>query len=48
MNECEIDPAKLVPVLHYDGSPVNARFIAGEIAGRLSASKVTPFRKVGS
>jgi 2-oxoglutarate/2-oxoacid ferredoxin oxidoreductase subunit alpha len=48
MNECEIDPAKLVPVLHYDGSPVNARFIMGEIAGRLSAAKVTPFRKVGS
>jgi 2-oxoglutarate ferredoxin oxidoreductase subunit alpha len=48
MNECEIDPVKLVPVLHYDGSPVNARFIMGEIASRLSASKVTPFRKVGS
>jgi 2-oxoglutarate ferredoxin oxidoreductase subunit alpha len=48
MNECEIDPAKLLPVLHYDGSPINARFIMGEIAGRLSASKVTPFRKVGS
>jgi 2-oxoglutarate ferredoxin oxidoreductase subunit alpha len=48
MNECGIDPAKLVPVLHYDGSPVNARFIIGEVATRLSASKVTPFRKVGS
>jgi 2-oxoglutarate ferredoxin oxidoreductase subunit alpha len=48
MNECEIDPAKLVPVLHYDGSPINARFIIGEISTRLSASKVTPFRKVGS
>jgi len=48
MNECGIDPAKLVPVLHYDGSPVNARFIIGEIASRLSASKVMPFRKVGS
>jgi 2-oxoglutarate ferredoxin oxidoreductase subunit alpha len=48
MNECEVDPAKLVPVLHYDGSPVNARFIISEITGRLNASKVTPFRKVGS
>jgi 2-oxoglutarate ferredoxin oxidoreductase subunit alpha len=48
MNECALDPAKLIPVLHYDGSPVNARFIIGEIARRLSASNVTPFRKVGS
>jgi 2-oxoglutarate ferredoxin oxidoreductase subunit alpha len=32
----EIDPAKLVPVLNYDGSPITARFIHGEIAGRLS------------
>jgi 2-oxoglutarate ferredoxin oxidoreductase subunit alpha len=48
MNECGIDPAKLVPVLHYDGSPINARFIIGEIAGRLSASNVTPFWKAAS
>jgi 2-oxoglutarate ferredoxin oxidoreductase subunit alpha len=32
MNEGQIDPAKLVPVLHYDGTPITARFIAGEIA----------------
>jgi 2-oxoglutarate/2-oxoacid ferredoxin oxidoreductase subunit alpha len=48
MNECGIDPAKLVPVLHYDGSPVNARFIMGGITRRLDATKITPFRKVGS
>ena len=34
-SECEIDPAKLVPVLHYDGSPITARFISNEIAKRL-------------
>ena len=27
VNECEIDPAKLTPVLHYDGTPITARFI---------------------
>ena len=32
VNEGEIDPGKLVPVLHYDGTPITARFIAGEIA----------------
>ena len=28
VNECGIDPARLVPVLHYDGTPITARFIA--------------------
>ena len=32
VNEFGIDPARLVPVLHYDGTPITARFIAGEIA----------------
>ncbi|HLG88137.1 MAG TPA: 2-oxoacid:acceptor oxidoreductase subunit alpha [Alphaproteobacteria bacterium] len=35
VNECEIDPAKLIPVLHYDGSPITARFISRSIAERL-------------
>jgi 2-oxoglutarate/2-oxoacid ferredoxin oxidoreductase subunit alpha len=48
VNECDLDPAKLIPVLHYDGSPITARFIASGISARLSLSKVTPFRKVGS
>ncbi len=28
INEAGIDPAKLVAVLHYDGTPITARFIA--------------------
>ena len=35
INECGIDPAQLVPVLHYDGTPITARFITGEIAALL-------------
>jgi 2-oxoglutarate ferredoxin oxidoreductase subunit alpha len=34
MIECGIDPAQLVPVLHYDGTPITARFIRKEIAAK--------------
>ncbi len=35
VNEFGIDPARLVAVLHYDGTPVTARFIADAIAARV-------------
>jgi 2-oxoglutarate ferredoxin oxidoreductase subunit alpha len=38
--EGNIDPAKLVPVLHYDGTPITARFIAGEIAQRMALGQI--------
>jgi 2-oxoglutarate/2-oxoacid ferredoxin oxidoreductase subunit alpha len=38
VNEFGIDPARLVPVLHYDGTPITARFIAGAIATALEVS----------
>ena len=41
-----IDPVRLVPVLHYDGTPITARFIADAIGDHLDALKVTPLRKV--
>jgi len=39
MNEGGVDPGKLTAVLHYDGTPITARFIAGEIAARLGAQR---------
>src|SRR5256712_4971828 len=48
VNECAIDPARLIPILHYDGTPITARFIARDIGERLGALKVTPLRKVMS
>jgi 2-oxoglutarate ferredoxin oxidoreductase subunit alpha len=48
INECAIDPARLVPILHWDGTPITARFIADAIGNRLDALKVTPLRKVVS
>ena len=35
MSEGSIDPARLVPVLHYDGTPITARFIHGFLGGCL-------------
>ncbi len=32
MNECALDPARLIPVLHYDGTPITARFIVDAIS----------------
>ncbi len=46
INEGEIDPKRLIRVLHYDGSPITARFIAGRIADALSDRKISPLRKV--
>jgi len=48
VNECGIDPVRLVPILHYDGTPITARFIARAIGEHLDALKVTPLRKVVS
>jgi 2-oxoglutarate/2-oxoacid ferredoxin oxidoreductase subunit alpha len=46
VNELVVDPAKLMPVLHYDGTPITARFIQGEIGDKLAMFNVTPLRKV--
>jgi 2-oxoglutarate/2-oxoacid ferredoxin oxidoreductase subunit alpha len=38
VNECVLDPTRLIPVLHYDGTPITARFIAEEIGRHLRAT----------
>ena len=48
VNECGIDPVRLVPILHYDGTPITARFIDGAIGGHLDKLKIVPKRKVAS
>ncbi|HEU4815507.1 2-oxoacid:acceptor oxidoreductase subunit alpha, partial [Janthinobacterium sp.] len=44
--EGNLNAAKLLPVLHYDGTPITARFIADAIGARLDSRKVTPIKKV--
>ena len=39
VNEFGIDPARLVAVLHYDGTPITARFIVGAIVARLHVAE---------
>jgi 2-oxoglutarate ferredoxin oxidoreductase subunit alpha len=49
ISELDCDPAFLVPILHYDGTPITARFITGSIAGeiaRLSPAGLTNERPV--
>jgi 2-oxoglutarate ferredoxin oxidoreductase subunit alpha len=47
MNELNIDPQKLIPVLHYDGTPITARFISLAITKHVHAeiTEPRPFRE---
>ncbi len=47
VNEQEINPAVLVPVLHFDGTPITARFITAAIAQRMAGANVEPIIKKG-
>jgi 2-oxoglutarate ferredoxin oxidoreductase subunit alpha len=47
VNELNVDPAHLMPVLHYDGTPITARFIIKEIGERVRALNVEPIKKKG-
>jgi 2-oxoglutarate ferredoxin oxidoreductase subunit alpha len=38
VNEFDLDPARVEPVLHYDGTPITARFIVREIEKRIGAA----------
>ncbi len=45
VNDAGINPASLIPILHYDGTPITARFITSEIAGIVAALNVRPLKK---
>ncbi|MGZ8254942.1 MAG: 2-oxoacid:acceptor oxidoreductase subunit alpha, partial [Burkholderiaceae bacterium] len=44
VNECGIDPVRLVPILHYDGTPITARFIVKAIKDRMPGANVRPLK----
>ena len=46
-NECGVNPTKLMAVLHYDGTPITARFIVREISEGIAALNEAPMRSSG-
>jgi 2-oxoglutarate/2-oxoacid ferredoxin oxidoreductase subunit alpha len=45
VDELAINPAQLVKVLHYDGTPITARFITDAIVKYLQASNTIPLQQ---
>jgi 2-oxoglutarate ferredoxin oxidoreductase subunit alpha len=45
VNEAGINPASLISILHYDGTPITARFITREITEIVNALNVRPIRR---
>jgi 2-oxoglutarate ferredoxin oxidoreductase subunit alpha len=45
VNDAGINPASLISILHYDGTPITARYITGEIAQIVAALNVRPLKK---
>jgi 2-oxoglutarate ferredoxin oxidoreductase subunit alpha len=48
INELDVDPARLVRVLHYDGTPITARFIANAIRKHIEAAVPKAAPKAGT
>ena len=44
VNEGQIDPKRLISVLHYDGTPITARFIVDHISKHIAAHTVVPIK----
>ncbi|WHZ11969.1 MAG: 2-oxoglutarate/2-oxoacid ferredoxin oxidoreductase, alpha subunit [Burkholderiaceae bacterium] len=45
VNELDVSPAQLEPVLHYDGTPITARFITQAITEHVHAEASAPRRR---
>lgn len=45
INECEINPKDLTKVLHYDGMPITAKYIASKVREHIKGSNVTSINR---
>jgi 2-oxoglutarate ferredoxin oxidoreductase subunit alpha len=48
INELELNPKKLFKLVHYDGTPITARFIVEKISGAMAGKAIAPLKKVMS
>jgi 2-oxoglutarate ferredoxin oxidoreductase subunit alpha len=48
VNESKLNPSRLLSVLHYDGTPITARFIVDQISQHAAARTVVPLKRVGA
>jgi 2-oxoglutarate/2-oxoacid ferredoxin oxidoreductase subunit alpha len=48
VTEANVNAARLISVLHYDGTPITARFIVDQISEHAEVHTVVPFKKVMS
>ena len=48
VNEARVNPSRLLSVLHYDGTPITARYIVDQISQHAAARTVVPLKKVVS
>jgi 2-oxoglutarate ferredoxin oxidoreductase subunit alpha len=44
VNDAGVNPASLIPILHYDGTPITARFITDAVAGQVRKLNVRPIQ----
>ena len=44
VEQFDLDPARLIPILHYDGTPITARFISRAMGEHMRSAEVTPLR----
>jgi len=48
VNEAKLNPSRLLSILHYDGTPITARFIVEQISQHDAARTVVPLKRVGA
>jgi 2-oxoglutarate ferredoxin oxidoreductase subunit alpha len=48
VNEARVNPSRLLSILHYDGTPITARFIVEQISQHAAARTVVPLKRVGA
>src|SRR5215217_7762969 len=46
VNEAKLNPSRLLSILHYDGTPITARYIVEQISQHAAARTVVPLKRV--